>query len=606
MKVHNWMAVGAAVPAVTVVCLARPAEGQSLASGVPCSALGDAIIANTGQLFSDANSIIDGNVQVATTLVQNNGVINGTVTQNRPARLPVIQPPAGATNLGNFNLGSGQSRNLPAGNYVASSFTLDSRATLTVSGGEVHVWITGALTLGGTENASGVPSNLQFLVTGTSDVNINGGGAPTVPALIYAPNARVNVFSRVFGVVVGSTVTVNSGGGVVDFDTTAQCPVSTPPPGACLATSSVAALVSGQNVTAYVPLSDFDAFGTTGIRVVPIEGTGPHTTVPTPNLVNSCAASGPAGQVVCTANNTDVYIVRGTTLAKTLTSAATGTQAFSGGSVQNAGVTMDVAHGQAIVSVGLAGGGANGVGGLQVLDLASDTFLPAPPLALGTRTSEGVLVDPVRNLVLSPNEDDVFALARPSSGSVFLFDPPGVAFPHEFDSAAEDCSTGLALSTVEFASGEILFTDLTQATFSGNTWSAPNAVRTFSEFGQLLSGVSAIAVAPTSHLGIVTDESNGSAFGVIQLPASAAPLNLTDWVVATMPNDPSGNPWNSAVDPHGLTLYQSPSSGKTFAVLANIDNTFLAVVDIAGVLAGPRNGHQSTANLSSFVRFLAI
>ena len=56
--------------------------------------------------------------------------------------------------------------------------------------------------------------------------------------------------------------------------------------------------------------------GPTGVGVVNVEGnliTPPQgITIPTQNPVNSCALSSLTGQTVCTANNSDVYVISGT------------------------------------------------------------------------------------------------------------------------------------------------------------------------------------------------------------------------------------------------------------------------------------------------------
>ena len=75
----------------------------------------------------------------------------------------------------------------------------------------------------------------------------------------------------------------------------------------------------------------------TGVLVVPIEpapATAPSS-IATPSVVNSCASNWSTGQTVCTGNNTDVYLISGSTLNATLTSGATGPASFSGGTCEN-------------------------------------------------------------------------------------------------------------------------------------------------------------------------------------------------------------------------------------------------------------------------------
>src|SRR5262249_8809715 len=156
-----------------------------------------------------------------------------------------------------------------------------------------------------------------------------------------------------------------------------------------------------------------------------------------------------------------------------------------------------------------------------------------------------------------------------------------------FDSAAEDCTTGIALSTDE-GSGNLFIADLTQATFtpgappSPGTWTAPSQLQNFPEFDSLMTGTNGIAVAPGTHLAIVTGEVGGNLEGVVQLPAtsgSGTPA-VVDWVSFTVPNDPSGAAWSQGFDPHTVTAYVSPNSAKALGVLGNANNTFLAIVDL--------------------------
>ncbi len=132
-------------------------------------------------------------------------------------------------------------------------------------------------------------------------------------------------------------------------------PSSTPTaaPNACLPSSSVAVLVQGKNATAYLPQGSWEG-GTAAVNVVPIEtssgiGTGGSpTAVTTGNVPNSCSSNSTTGETVCAANNTDVYLINGTTLTSTLTSAASADESFSGGSCENCGVVVESATNKAL------------------------------------------------------------------------------------------------------------------------------------------------------------------------------------------------------------------------------------------------------------------
>ena len=80
---------------------------------------------------------------------------------------------------------------------------------------------------------------------------------------------------------------------------------------------------------------------------------------------------------------------------------------------------------------------------------------------------------------------------------------------------------------------------------------------------------------------------------VIQLPAtsgSGTPAVVDD-VVFTMPTQPDESEFQMGFDPHTVTAYVSPNSKKAFAVLENGSFTFIAVVDLQGLLSAPRTGH---------------
>jgi hypothetical protein len=213
---------------------------------VPCAAWADTVVGNTGSVIVGRGVLVDSYqssqgaygganvgraavVQAATTIVNNGGVIHGTQKQHAPAGFAVVPVPAGAKNLplgarapGALNINTAaQSLTLGPGNYVASSINVAAPGAINVSpAGEVRIWVTGTLTLGGNLNPRGTPKNLAFLVTSSGFVNVNGGGA--LFGLLYAPTSTLTVSSPVFGTVIGSSVTLNSGS-AVHFDQSSVC-----------------------------------------------------------------------------------------------------------------------------------------------------------------------------------------------------------------------------------------------------------------------------------------------------------------------------------------------------------------------------------------------
>ena len=377
---------------------------------------------------------------------------------------------------------------------------------------------------------------------------------------------------------------------------------STPTLSACVPTSSlgVVIVVKGTNVVAYVP-NGWWGSSTTGLTAVPIEGAGvgTNTSIPTAHSVNSCAGNPATGEVVCTGNNTDVYLVSGSppALTNTLTSGLTGTAGFSGGSCNNCGVAINALTNTAAIAGGAPAtlGGGDGV---QMLNLNNNTF--QTPFKMTQTVSEDISIDPGRNLLLSPNEANNYPLLTLNSVSGAVtgeLDRP-ISSGGEPDSAAEDCSTGIALSSVEFTSN-VYAADLTQATLTPGTpgsWTSPSTLFTLTGTSSFAAGISGISVAQgSSHLGIVAGEFGGNTFGALQLQSASgtlgSPPTLPDYVTGLMPNTPDGVAFNTGCDPHTTTAYTSPNNGKAIGLYVDSDCAlpkWIGVVDLAAALAAPR------------------
>jgi hypothetical protein len=295
------------------------------------------------------------------------------------------------------------------------------------------------------------------------------------------------------------------------------------------------------------------------------------------------------------ANNTDVYLITGTTVTNTLHSSANAFTRFSGGSCQNCGVAINALTNEAVIAMGLAA--SPSTSGLQFLNLNTNVF--ASPILATNEVSEDISIDPTRGFILSPNERSIYDLfSFTSGGAVSEFAMPITPFG-VLDSAAEDCSTGIALSSSEGASN-IIMADLTQAHFtagSPGSWTAPN--QTVNLPGAFFSaGTSGISVAQgTGHLGIVTGEFGGSSFAALQLPSTSGSgtPNLVDWAfVSTIPGISAG------FDPHTVTAYTSPNNGKALGLMASgAPPTALAQIDLACVLALPRVAGTHTVSGSA-------
>jgi len=81
--------------------------------------------------------------------------------------------------------------------------------------------------------------------------------------------------------------------------------------------------------------------------------------------------------------------------------------------------------------------------------------------------------------------------------------------------------------------------------------------------------------------------------------------------VSSMPLTPDGFPFSAGFDPHTLTAYTSPNTGKSSAVFVDYAPgypDYLGVVDLACVLAQPRTPGTPDVigNAASCTRYVAI
>lgn len=371
--------------------------------------------------------------------------------------------------------------------------------------------------------------------------------------------------------------------------------------GSCNPGSSMGMLVPSSttgttSVTAYVP-NGYWTGGTTGLRVVPVEGSGSPASVSTPNVVNSCSTDSVLGKTICTANTTDIYVITGSGLSSTLTSGSNAFARFSGGTCKNCDVAVNAVTHQAAITMGF-----NTSNALQFLDLNTQAL--SAPVPTSKAVSEDVLWDPFLNLILSPNETHAYDLFKisgsglPGTSAISEYSNPVTddTSRGEYDSAGEDCTTGIALASDE-AAGGIYIVDLTQATYTSGSpgaWKAPGQSTGLPEL-YFAAATDGIAVAPGStHLGIVAGEFGGNGFGVIQLPSTSGTgvPKLVDYVAARLPKLPSGGAFATGYDPHTTTAYTSPNNEKAYGVMADWSTgapAYLAIIDLQALLNAPRS-----------------
>lgn len=210
-----------------------------------CAARASTVVANTTNVIVNAGTLVDsydssvGNygapnvgaaavLQAGTTVLRNGGTIKGSVIQRAPAGFPALAVPSGATKLpfgasspGSLNInGPSDSLLLSPGNYVVRDLNINGQGTVgIIATGEVRIWVTGNLNLGGSVNGSNIPRNMALILPNAGSVNFNGG---QFRGLLYAPRADITVGGKIFGTVVGRSVTLNSGA-AVHFDVGSTC-----------------------------------------------------------------------------------------------------------------------------------------------------------------------------------------------------------------------------------------------------------------------------------------------------------------------------------------------------------------------------------------------
>jgi hypothetical protein len=366
--------------------------------------------------------------------------------------------------------------------------------------------------------------------------------------------------------------------------------------------NTLGVLIRGANVTAYVPNGAWRT-PSTGVQVVPLEPVpvALPQSIATPDTVNACVSNSVTGETVCVANGTDVYLITGATLNSTLSSGSTAIRPPGAPGCKNCDVAIDGVSNTAIIPMGLAA--APSGTGFQLLNLTNNTFT-APFPAVNT-IGEGIQADPCRGILLSPSEKGTFEVFNTSTGTITEF-VNAISGAPQLESAAEDCATGISVSSIE-AMNQVFITDLSQATFTpgspAGTWTAPGQILTFPDFSGFSQGTDGISVPQGSHLAIITGEDGGNQFGVLQLPATSGTGTPTvaDFVAATLPNTPDGHLFEQGTEPHTIGSYTSPNDGKVYGLMSNgfnVPPTYLAVIDLQALLSAPRTPGTHTIDPS--------
>lgn len=411
----------------------------------------------------------------------------------------------------------------------------------------------------------------------------------------------------------------------------------------------LATISSGNLVIAFVPNG-------TGITAVPIKQSGSTftnaaygslrpqalspVTVTTSFVVNSCAADAPNLKVICVGYNDskvaviDVsgYLSGGSAPAVTEYDLGNTVYAdFSGGGCLDCGVLPDATDHGFIVSSG-DGYRIVNYSGTVTKQFLSD-WSATIPVDLST---ENFGYDPVNNIIYSPEyagsgstttTDEYLWVINVNKGKVYRWvkrmvdtstDPTnGIS---EFvsaglgsmtaDAVSTDPSTGLVSLGNEWFP-LLLVLNMNAATFNdaAGTFDAPYSViplqNVYSPTSWLTTGM---VIEPASHV-MFLEEEFGDGIGAAQLPSSAAAgsVTITSYTSAQIPAPTAYCPllssWTNVGDPHGLSAFTAVIGGKPMGLLIDGTDACLAIVDLDGLLAAPKD--PSTNQVSSTYDLLA-
>jgi hypothetical protein len=180
--------------------------------------------------------------------------------------------------------------------------------------------------------------------------------------------------------------------------------------------------------------------------------------------------------------------------------------------------------------------------------------------------------------------------------------PAGLSDP---DHGAIDTGLNLGITANEFSSGtsELVFTIPLSGTTGLSASRSPQAavkgpsptvtsaytpsstILTSSVFNNCDTSADGIAVDSSAHLAFFASEycgPGGAGIGVAQLPG------LSTYIFAAMPSLPgSAGGFQSNHDPHALTVFNLPGSCQDCAVIANLQQTYLAVINLQSFLNVP-------------------
>ena len=367
----------------------------------------------------------------------------------------------------------------------------------------------------------------------------------------------------------------------------------------------------------YLPLGTTQAGGRIAVVDVSRVGNGSSGA---PALLKTIAVPG-SGQPDATGGDDTVVIAASTTsptvwfidprtdtVTKTLALPDAGTSSFTGPGGYVSGIAVDSAHKRAVLAVW---------NGFAIVDLATQSIartIVAPP-------SENFGYDSIRERILAPfyactsavdvNRNplsicndykapngalmtDGLNVIDLKDDAIYTFQDPAAANPAqplgvEPDSAAADPITGVVLIPSEGARDTKLL-DLSKAVFDKAKHSVTAPRRS------LAADLTGVSIESGHHLAFWEAEGSNE-IAVAQLANDAT---LTH---AQLPAPPGSSAWSNLRDPHGIAV-ATLAGGKPVGLVVNEARTWIARVDLQGLLALQRTGTLGPGETSPVVTLL--
>ncbi len=420
-----------------------------------------------------------------------------------------------------------------------------------------------------------------------------------------------------------STSSVTTAGGLATISTGSLVIAFVPSP------AGVMALPISQSGSSFATAS----YGTPKLNEMALS----RITITTSFSLGGCAADAANLKVVCIGYDSskvaviDVsgYIAGGSVPTATeydLGNSVTGS--FSGGSCINCGVIIDSVDHGFIVSSG---------DGYRVVNYSGTvlkSYLSNPaattPMDLST---ENFGYDPVKNRIYSPEYGSGYTnsylwVIDVNTGKIYHWNKRMVDTTVDSanglpeltglyitqltpDAASIDAATGILTLGHEWTP-LLLVLNMNAATFndSTSTFDAPYTViplqSVYSPTTWLTTGM---VIEPSSHV-LFLEEEFGDGIGAATLPttASGGSVTVTSYTSAQIPTTvgtycPAISSWMSVGDPHGLSAFTAIIGGKPMGLLVDETASCMAIVDLKGLLAAPKE--PSTNKVASSYDLLA-